>query len=84
LANAITKQLSLNHPKLFKNITRGVIYKWLDKEVKQGWSTTTKKILSTDTDAIDCSFDFAFAKSTERTSHFSTMKTVKEVISLVQ
>jgi hypothetical protein len=30
-------------------------------------------------DAIDCGFDFTFVKSDKKTSHFSTLKTMKEV-----
>jgi hypothetical protein len=30
-------------------------------------------------DALDRGFDFAFAKSDKKTSHFSTLKTMKEV-----
>lgn len=32
-------------------------------------------------DALDWGFDFAFAKSAKKTSHFSTLKTMKEVSS---
>jgi hypothetical protein len=33
-------------------------------------------------DALDRGFDFAFAKSAKKTSHFSTLKTMKEVSSV--
>jgi hypothetical protein len=35
-------------------------------------------------DAIDRGFNFAFAKSAKKTSHFSTLKTMKEVNSSSQ
>ena len=37
LPESIANQLTLNHPMLFGKIMRGVIYKQINKETKQGW-----------------------------------------------
>lgn len=56
---------------------------------QQVWSGASDRSLPSQNaprmqDAIDQGFDFAFAKSAKKTSHFSTVKTMKEVIYLVQ
>lgn len=41
--HAIANKLGRDHPKLFKHINKGTVYKWIDRDTKQGWSAATKK-----------------------------------------
>ena len=40
--SSIANRLQLDHPKLFCNINKGTISKWIDKTSKRDWSETTK------------------------------------------
>ena len=40
--SSIANRLQLDHPKLFRNINKGTISKWIDKTSKRDWSETTK------------------------------------------
>lgn len=42
-AKAIANRFILDHPKLFRHISKGVIHKWIDQDTKWGWSVKTIK-----------------------------------------
>jgi hypothetical protein len=42
-AQSIANRLIRDQPKLFGCITKGTVQKWIDKDMKRGWSAATKK-----------------------------------------
>lgn len=40
---SIVNRLSLDHPRLFRDLNRGTVYKWIDKDTKRDWSAKTKQ-----------------------------------------